>query len=222
MNVELVQADSGTRLDLVNPRLVVAGYTGRDPAVVARHIEELAGIGVPPPPRVPAFYELDPQLLTTGPVIEVGAPNTSGEVEPVLIRHENRYYLGLGSDHTDRDLERDDVAAAKAACPKPLCPNVIALPGMVASVDWDAYRVASRADGVEYQDGCLSALRRPSDLLDRLRDTSGDRGGDLVLYAGTVPLLSGHFLARTHWHLSLAVPASTTLTHSYEVIRRVT
>ncbi len=222
MNVELVQADSGKRLDLVNPRLVVAGYTGRDPAAVARHIEELAGIGVPPPPRVPAFFELDPQLLTTAAVIEVGAPNTSGEVEPVLIRHENRYYLGLGSDHTDRDLERDDVAAAKAVCPKPLCRSVIALPGVVTSLDWDTYTVAAQADGLEYQHDRLSALRRPSDLLDRLRDASGDRGGDLVLYAGTVPLLTGHFLARTHWHLSLAVPASTTLTHSYEVTRRFT
>lgn len=205
--------------ELSRPRLVVAGYTGRDQDAVAAHIAELAAIGVPPPPAVPAFYDLDPGLLTTGPVIELAGGSTSGEVEPVLVRHAGRYYLGLGSDHTDRDLERRSIAAAKAACPKPLGPDVIALPAGLDALDWDAITVQCHVDGTAYQRGTLAALRTPADLIARLTGELGDIATDLVLYAGTLPLLDGHFVAGTSWQLTLTA-ADDSLTHSYEVKRR--
>jgi len=37
-----------------------------------------------------------------------------------LINHEGQLYLGLGSDHTDRQLEAVSVAASKQACAKPV------------------------------------------------------------------------------------------------------
>src|SRR3569833_3938732 len=101
-------------------RLIVAGYTARDTAAVEQHIAELAAIGVPRPATVPAFYDLDAALLTTDGVVEVAGPTTSGEVEPVVIRHGGRFYLGVGSDHTARDLERTALALSQAACPKPI------------------------------------------------------------------------------------------------------
>jgi len=52
-------------------RHVAAGYTAKDEEAVAEHIAELARIGVPPPASVPAFYRLDPVLLTTEAVVEV-------------------------------------------------------------------------------------------------------------------------------------------------------
>ncbi|MQA85443.1 MAG: DUF2848 domain-containing protein, partial [Streptosporangiales bacterium] len=169
-------------------RLVIAGYTGRDEAAVREHIEELARAGIPPPPAVPMFYELDPRLLTAAPAVEVAGDRTSGEAEPVLIRVDGRWYLGVGSDHTDRALEREDIAAAKAACPKPLGAAVRALPSEVerGAFDqvWDGTTVVCRVDGHTYQQGPLAALRRPSDLLNRLpagADELADRPACLVL-----------------------------------------
>src|SRR5580704_12864046 len=107
---------AGPDLSLDAPRLIIAPYTGRNAAAVAAHIEELAAIGIPPPASVPAFFELDPRLVTSDPVITFAGSNTSGEVEPVVIRHNGRRSLGVGSDHTDRDVERTDIAASKAAC----------------------------------------------------------------------------------------------------------
>lgn len=159
---------------LVEPRrLIVAGYTGRDTDAVQAHIDELAEIGVPPPPSVPTFYDLDPALLTTEPIVEVTGNDTSGEAEPVLIRHASRLYLGLGSDHTDRALERTDIARAKAACPKPLADRVITLPDDLETIDWDHIKMESTVDGVPYQSGTLAALRTPDDLLAQLTDTLG-------------------------------------------------
>lgn len=215
--IRLQIAGTGEEFGFAPARLVVAGYTGRDADTVAHHIDELAAIGIPPPSRVPMRYDLDPALLTTDATTPVSGRRTSGEVEPVLLRRGGRWYLGVGSDHTDRDLERDDIGRSKAACPKPIGPVVVALPGDPAGggldAEWDTAIVASRVDGDAYQDGRLSALRTPDDLLTRLADavTGVD---DVAVFAGTVPLLAGDFRFGREWTLRLEIGPHT-LTHTY-------
>ncbi len=64
---ESVSAD-GTRharsLTVAPRRLVVAGWTGRDPAAIEHHIAELEAIGVPRPSSVPLYYRVGANLLT--------------------------------------------------------------------------------------------------------------------------------------------------------------
>lgn len=190
--------------------LVVAGYTGRDEAEVRKHIDELAAIGVPPPDSVPAFFDLDPALATQEATVSVAGANTSGEVEPVLVRAGGQLYLTVGSDHTDRDVETTSVAESKAACPKPLGTTVVP----VDAPDWDRITLESTVDEVRYQSGAMRALRIPSDVL-ALYTGPADR--DLVMFCGTLPLLGGTFIAGTRWSLSLALPDGVTLTHDYSV-----
>ena len=71
---------------LVEPTLLVIGYAGRDEASVRHHIDELAAIGIAPPPSVPMVYELPAELVTTDALLAVHGARTSGEVEPVLAR----------------------------------------------------------------------------------------------------------------------------------------
>jgi 4-hydroxyphenylacetate 3-monooxygenase len=165
--LRLTVAGSGERLPVRPERLVVAGYTAADEASVARHIEELAAIGVPPPPAVPMFYPLDPALLSTDARIRVPGPATSGEVEPVLVRHRGTYYLGVGSDHTDRVIERRDIAASKAACPKPVGGSVLEIGPDLSFPQWHEVQASCAVDGQPYQEGAVSSLRHPADLLDR-------------------------------------------------------
>ncbi|TNC26507.1 DUF2848 family protein [Amycolatopsis alkalitolerans] len=200
---------SGERLVLDRYDLVVAGYTGRDEASVKKHIDELAAIGVAPPDSVPAFYPLDPSLATQAGEITVEGPNTSGEVEPVLIRASGKRYLTVGSDHTDRDIEVESVARSKAACPKPVGTKVVP----VDDPDWDAISMTSTVDGAAYQDGLLTALRVPTDVLDLYQGGAGD----LVMLCGTLPLLNGEFVAGTEWTLSMTLPGGDELAHSYSV-----
>ncbi len=207
--------NASTRLVVVPARLIVAGYTARDAAAVEAHIAELEAIGVPRPASVPAFYDLDPALLTTDPVVAVDGASTSGEVEPVLIRQGDRYYLGVGSDHTDRALERTDIAASKAACPKPIGGTVLEIGTDLSTVDWDVLVADSSVDGWPYQEGGVSSLRRPTDLLDRMADVIGAVDGDLVLFCGTLPLLGGAFVHGGYWRIHLQTPVGV-LTHAYE------
>lgn len=219
-SLRLTVAGTAETLSLTPARLIVAGYTGRDEAAVAAHIAELAEIGVPAPATVPEFYDLDPGLLTTDPVISVDSPTTSGEVEPVIVRHRGRHYLGIGSDQTDREIEKRSIAASKAACPKPLGRQVVPLPDDLAGFDWDAVLASSQVDGQPYQHGRLTALRRPEDVLARLAAAVPGADGDLVLFGGTLPLLTGQFVAGRAWELRLVLGDGTPLTHAYETKRR--
>ena len=144
---------------LVEPTLLVIGYAGRDEASVRHHIDELAAIGIAPPPNVPMVYELPAELVTTDELLAVHGARTSGEVEPVLVRAAGAWHLAVGSDHTDRELEAVDVRDSKAACPKPLSRTAIRLdrdPATGGLDDaWDAIEVTSEIDGVAYQRGTL-------------------------------------------------------------------
>jgi 4-hydroxyphenylacetate 3-monooxygenase len=214
----LTDAGSGDAIVLAPRRLVIAGYTGRDQAAVQAHIDELAHIGVPPPPRVPMFYEIPVDLLTTGPTVVVDGAQTSGEVEPVVINSGGRLYLGLGSDHTDREMEKHDIAASKASAPKPLADRVVPLDRTTAV--WDEIEVACRLDGVVYQQGRLAAMLPPATLLDGLAAAGQPLGEQSVMFCGTLPLLTGAFVYGATYELELRLPDGTSLSHTYDVKRR--
>src|SRR3954470_9423144 len=95
----------------VEPRsLIIAGWTGRDEAALNHHIEELAAIGVPRPSSVPVFYRNGVSNIVQVSRLEVLGPDTSGEVEPVIVALTDGLWIGLGSDHTDRKAETMGIA----------------------------------------------------------------------------------------------------------------
>ncbi len=111
---------SGVR-DTVNfaPRnLVVAGWTGTDEKGLRHHIEELAAIGVPGPSTVPVFYRNAVSNVTQTDRLQVLGPDTSGEVEPVVLAMADGLWLTVGSDHTDRKAETIGIALSKQLCAK--------------------------------------------------------------------------------------------------------
>ncbi|PKP62018.1 MAG: DUF2848 domain-containing protein, partial [Alphaproteobacteria bacterium HGW-Alphaproteobacteria-8] len=151
----------GGALDFTPTAAVVAGWTGRDPARVAHHIAELEALGVAPPSTTPLYYRVSAALLTQADAIEALGADTSGEAEPVLIRHGGALWLGLGSDHTDRALEAHSVAHSKQVCAKPLARALWPLDDPGATLDALELRCWLReADGWRlYQEGTLAALR---------------------------------------------------------------
>ncbi|MGH3277794.1 MAG: DUF2848 family protein [Trebonia sp.] len=199
--------------------LVVAGYTGRDVAAVKHHIDELAAIGVAPPLQIPMVYRYPLGLLTTDPDVVVPSADTSGEAEPVLIRQAGAWYLGVGSDHTDRGIERESVERSKAVCPKPVSGEVVALAGDPSTGDldaeWDAIELRSWAGGRIYQSAGLGSMRPPSDLLPTVL-AELPAGADLVVFCGTVPLIGTAFSYAADWKIELRTGGAT-LRSSYSL-----
>lgn len=196
-------------------RTIIAGYTGRDRASVQAHIDELAAIGIAPPPEVPMFYRIPRELLTNDGTISVTGATTSGEVEPVLIRLDSGLFLGVGSDHTDREVERRDIAESKASAPKPVSRQLIPFESVEAH--WDEIEISCDLDGAVYQRGYLKDLTHPRDLL-REFTARGDglRPGD-AMFCGTMPLMTGEFRFGSHYLLRMTLPSGLSIEHEYHV-----
>ena len=120
------------------------------------HIQELAAHGIPAPASVPELYVLTSDLLQVAPTVFTTGHMTSGEAEPVLIRTDTgALYVGIGSDHTDRQVEKTSILASKQACPKVLGRHV--WPFHAVAEVWDDLELSSRAgaSGSDYQRGTV-------------------------------------------------------------------
>src|SRR5579864_1413358 len=78
--------------------LILGGWTGRDPADLKAHIEELAALGIAAPNEMPVFYQVASSLLTTASHVQVLGKTSTGEVEFVLCDDSDEVWVGAGSD----------------------------------------------------------------------------------------------------------------------------
>jgi len=186
--IEVAVGGDGPTLTLDGADLVLVGYSGRDTDAVRAHVAELAAHGVPAPAEVPSVWRVPSTLLTQSSAVVAEAGTTSGEVEPVLLLIGGEAYLTVGSDHTDRVLERTSMDGAKAACPKVLARACWPVAGVRAGWDAIALRSEIEVDGAwrPYQHGVLGALLPPEWYVERF---AGARPA--VVFCGTVPAPGG-------------------------------
>ncbi len=184
-------ATDGTRstqlLGVVPRRLVIAGWTGRDAAAIAHHIEELEAIGVPRPSSVPLYYQASAQLLTQAPVIEALGPHSSGEAEPTFFFAAGQWWLTVASDHTDRQVETYSVAVSKQMCAKPVATCAWRWSDVAPYQDELLLRsrIFENGEWVSYQEGSFASIR----ALDGLREggfAAGDATEGRFMTCGTL------------------------------------
>ena len=190
LTVRSLNAETGLRFD---PRaLVIAGWAGRDKEAMEHHIRELEALGVARPAVTPTYYRVSAARLTTAGTVEASGEQSSGEVEPLILAHDGRLYVGVGSDHTDREVETYGVAVSKQMCDKPIAATV--WPFEEVADHWDELVLRSfiHEDGVRvtYQEGKVSALLDPRDTI------AGFGGGKpladgLAMLCGTLPAIGG-------------------------------
>lgn len=174
-------------------RLVIAGWAGRDMHAIEHHIGELEAIGVPRPSAVPLFYRVASNQLTQAATVEVVGPATSGEVEPLLFFHRGELFVSVASDHTDRALETHSVALSKQVCVKPVARSAWRLSDVADHWDMLVLRswIEENGEFVLYQQGLLSALLPPAELLARLSATHPPAAEGFAMTCGTVPAIGG-------------------------------
>lgn len=184
----------GTLVKWAPQRLVIAGYTNKDQEAVKHHIEELKELGIPAPRQVPMMYDLAPELLSSSEIISVVGNDSSGEAEVVLLDIEGTWYIGLGSDHTDRVLEAVSIQKSKQVCAKMMTNQLWTFESIAKH--WDEIELKSwvQVDGEDllYQSGTLSAFLNPMELLEMVKQRGYDSPG-IALYCGTLPLQTEKF-----------------------------
>jgi hypothetical protein len=171
-------------------RLLIAGFTGRDPEAVQRHVKELQREGVPAPLHVPMIFVANPETLQLGGTIWAYDGASSGEVEYVLLIGARQVYVCIGSDHTDRGLETLSMDKSKQLYPRVLSREAWRLDELLG--EWDGLGLRSAVgddQGVEdYQKGTLGQLIRPEKLLELVGPSPA---AGTVLFSGTLPVLDG-------------------------------
>ena len=188
-------------------RLLIAGYTSQDQEALKKHIDELEEIGVKPPPMIPMIYDLSPEILTNDDQMSMVLNDGSGEVEVVLVEMEGKWFVGIGSDHTDRKLEAVSVQKSKQVCAKPISKELWELNAI--EENWDLIELRSwvTIDNEEhqYQSGTLKEFMKPQDLLETIKQR-GYYDHGMVVFCGTLPLLSESFIYGNKFRAELYDP----------------
>jgi hypothetical protein len=213
-----VSKNGEDRVGVEIDRLIIAGWAGRDAAAIEHHIEELAALGIPRPSTTPLYYRVAAQTLTQAGRLVVLGPDSSGEVEPVVVAMADGLWIGIGSDHTDRKAEAQGIALSKQLCGKPVGPQLWSY----ADVEdhWDQLQIRSWAtiagERVLYQDSPISALRTPRDLIQRHVSADTLPAGTLM-YCGT-PGAIGGIRPGARFEMEILDPfLGRSLKHAYDI-----
>jgi len=190
--------------------LVIAGWTGRDEQALRKHIRELEELGVKPPKTTPIFYRVSAHLLTFSDQIQVSGPDTSGEIEFVLLSKPDGLRVTVGSDHTDRKAETIGVTLSKQLCAKPVSQNAWRYEEV--KPHWERLMLRSWTDGELYQEGPVIAMRSPEDLMSRYPLKPG-----YAMFCGTLAAKGG-IRGGTRFTMELDDPVlKRKLSHEYRV-----
>ena len=193
LNVTLETKSGRAPLAFVVERLVCAGWVGRDKKAVQAHMEELAQHGIPGPSQTPTYMNYSPYLATPDTAIDVVGPESSGEVEYLIFKNAGEIYIGVGSDHTDRDMEKHSIPGSKQMCAKVLAPVV--WPYSEVRGHWDRILLRSwsedRGQRVLYQEDALGTVLDVERILSGLPKDDGLPENGMLIFSGTVATRMG-------------------------------
>lgn len=169
IKVNLITKSGSREREVRIDQAIIAGWTGRDPAAVQKHVKELQELGVKPPATTPIFYRCSATRITTATAIEATGTASSGEVEYVLLQTGGNLWVGVGSDHTDREVETYGVTVSKQMCDKPIAATFWAFDACAAHWDRLVLRsfIPEKGERVLYQEGAVAGMLSPHDLIKR-------------------------------------------------------
>ena len=171
---------------------VIAGWTGRDVVAVEKHIVELEKLGIRRPATTPIFYRVSAARLSIDNTIEALGQTSSGEVEYILLQCSGRLWVGVGSDHTDREVEAYGITVSKQLCDKPIARTF--WPFDEVAPHWSALVLRSHllenGKTVCYQEGTVNSMLEPTNLIERYTNSAGFTDGTLM-FCGTLEAIGG-------------------------------
>ncbi len=214
-----VMEEGGSRLATFPVRRMYnLGSATRDAGRAVAHQVEAADAGVfiatdVPTPRI---YPISRDTLVTGTEVFVQCPRTSGEVE-IVIHVADQVYVGVGSDHTDRALERTSIPWSKQNCANVLAP--VLWPFEPMRDRWDRCVLRSWVDGRPYQEVGVDVFLHPDEILRLLPQRLLDmQERDYTVFCGTYVSLSKEFGFGHRWEVELDDPAGERrIRHAYTV-----
>jgi Protein of unknown function (DUF2848) len=130
--------------------------------------------------------------LTQADRLTVLGPDSSGEVEPVVVSMADGLWIGIGSDQTDRKAEASGNALSKQLCGKPVGSQLWSYADVEGHWDQLVLRSWATIAGkqVLYQESPVSSLRTTRDLIRRHTNSDTLPAGTLM-FCGTPGAIGG-------------------------------
>jgi len=200
-------------------KIICVGFSGRNQKETLKHIEELKEEGVPAPDKIPTIYPCSKNLATNNSKIQVLGDKTSGEVEAMLLFYDDSIYLGIGSDHTDRNLETVDIGKSKQSCSKPFSRILWKLSDIEDHIDEMILRSWSIKNGNKelYQEGKLKNLLPLDEIIKNVKNNYQKDLKGCMVYCGSVPTKSGLSYGE-EFKMEIEDPVlSKKLSHDYKI-----
>ena len=219
--IQVVIEPAGESCELTINSLIIAGWTGRDTQALEKHIVELEELGVARPSSIPCFYRVSAASLTTSRQLEFLGDASSGEVEYVLVGTDNGMLVGVGSDHTDREVEASSVAVSKQMCAKPLSPVMWRFDDVADHFDRLQLRSWATIEGERtlYQEGPVTTMRAPEELLGLCLNGARTLPAGTAMYCGTLAAIGG-IRSASRFEMELEDPIlSRRIHHTYDIDR---
>ena len=215
----IIEGDGSTKLTFEVQKLVNAGRSSRDTASVRKHMEELRKTGITIPDEFPIFYPKTPERVITATRFGILPDSkTSGEVEFVLLIDNSNVYVTVGSDHTDRELQKTNLVAAKQIYYNVLAPKVWRYEDVKEHWDDLIMRswVGQNGQRQLYQEGKLVEMMRPERLMEEVKSrVTGDLNG-MIIFSGTLPTISGELCYSSQFEMELVDEhAGRAIRHAY-------
>jgi len=200
-------------------QLVIAGWTGRNVDAMEAHIGELEELGISRPSKTPTFYRCSVDQLTMDQEFQVIGENSSGEIEFFILSLEDGYWVGLGSDHTDRIVEATDVTVSKQVCAKPIARSLWRYKDVIDHWDQLILKSTIVVDGNEeaYQEGPVTTMRDPEELVSLYTGGSKLPVGTLM-FCGTLAVSGGVRPAEIFRGNLIDAKLNRTISYSYQAL----
>ena len=219
-NFKLLLDDKLINLEAKIENIYICGYTSSNQQALQDHIDELKKIGVTPPDKTPMLYKkanLSP-AVNTG--IRVISDDTSGEVEYYLLLQNDKIYLGLASDHTDRGIEKHDVEKSKQVCPVVLSDVVWDYSEIK---EWKSLTLKSWAaqgnEKILYQEASLEIFMKPEEIIDFVKEEIQSDLNNSIILCGTPPLIPEQIIYTNKFYCELSNSSGMKISLEYEITR---
>lgn len=222
LHVTVDAADGPEQRELVVSRVYNLGFTIRDKEKMQRHLDEVVGVHVPWPDKPPIIFPISAWATLTDTDVPVQYARTSGEVEIVIVADGDDVLVGVGSDHTDRQLEATDIPWGKQVTPNVLAPTMWRWSDVADH--WDDVEMSSHVahepggDRVLYQTASVSEFWTPMEMLDGVDGRIAPVDGVKVFFSGTVVSVDEKLNFGREWTLRMHDPVTgKSIEHTYTV-----
>lgn len=219
IELRIEDGEAAARRRIPVARMYNLGSATRAAETAKAHQDEVAKEGIRIAFDVPAprIYPIATHALTTGGEVQAQSSHSSGEVE-IAILLADQVYVGVGSDHTDRALERTSIPWSKQITPNVLAPAMWPFEPMRAR--WDECVLRSWVDGRRYQEVSVSAFLHPDDVLRTARERiPGMPARDVLIFCGTIVSLDKALGFGRRWEFELEDPrGGRRIRHGYDVV----